>query len=182
MQDERPIDRPGGGLGIGLTLVRRLVELHGGEVTAHSSPAGTTFAVRLARAEAPPAHEQRTARAGPSQRRVLLVEDNADVLSVMRTMLELDGHVVDTACDGERGLAALLQQRPDVAIVDIGLPGLSGYEVAQRSRRAGFAGKLFAVSGYSGPSDIAEARRHGFDAHLAKPVDAQRLHELLATP
>ena len=182
VQDERPIDRPGGGLGIGLTLVRRLVELHGGEVTAHSSSAGTTFQVWLPRVDAPPLDEQRSARAPSAQRRVLLVEDNADVLSVMRSMLELDGHVVHTASDGERGLAALLQQRPDVAIVDIGLPGLSGYEVARRSRRAGFAGKLFAVSGYSGPNDVAEARRHGFDAHLAKPLDPQRLHELLTTP
>ncbi len=182
VQDERPIDRPGGGLGIGLTLVRRLIELHGGEVSAHSSAAGTTFQVRLPQVEAPPPGEQRTARARTPQRRVLVVEDNADVLSLMRSMLELDGHVVFAAADGERGLAALLHERPDVAIVDIGLPGLSGYEVALRSRRAGYAGKLLAVSGYSGANDVAEARRHGFDAHLAKPLDPQRLHELLAAP
>jgi signal transduction histidine kinase len=180
VQAERPIDRPGGGLGIGLTLVRRLVELHGGEVTAHSSAAGTTFQVVLPSAQAPPA-QAGAWRAPTPKRRVLVVDDNADVLSVMRSMLELDGHVVSVAEDGLRGLAVLLDERPDVAIVDIGLPGLSGYEVARRGRRAGYAGQLFALSGYSGPKDVARARRHGFDAHLAKPLDPQRLHELLST-
>ena len=181
VQAERPIDRPGGGLGIGLTLVRRLVELHGGEVTAHSSASGTTFQVSLPSAEAPP-EPAGDWRAPTPKRRVLVVDDNADVLSVMRSMLELDGHVVSVAEDGARGLAALLDERPDVAIIDIGLPGLSGYEVARRGRRAGYAGKLFALSGYSGAKDVAQARRHGFDAHLAKPLDPQRLHELLSTP
>ena len=181
VQAERPIDRPGGGLGIGLTLVRRLVELHGGEVTAHSSAAGTTFQVSLPSADAPPAPVGAW-RAPTPRRRVLVVDDNADVLVVMRSMLELDGHAVSVAEDGTRGLATLLEERPDVAIVDIGLPGLSGYEVARRSRRAGYAGKLFALSGYSGPKDVAQARRHGFDAHLAKPLDPQRLHDLLSAP
>lgn len=182
VQDERPIDRPGGGLGIGLTLVRRLVELHGGEVTAHSSASGTTFQVWLPLVEVPAIDAGRMPRARTPGRRVLVVEDNADVLAGMRAMLELDGHVVDTAADGERGLTALLNALPEVAIIDIGLPGLSGYEVARRSRRAGYAGKLLALSGYSGPKDVAEALRHGFDAHLAKPPDPQRLHELMSTP
>jgi signal transduction histidine kinase len=180
VQGERPIDRPGGGLGIGLTLVRRLVELHGGEVSARSSPAGTSFLVCLPAVEAPPAQAPRAAEPARKAQRVLVVEDNADALSVLKTMLELDGHAVSTAADGERGLALLLGERPDVAIVDIGLPGLSGYEVALRSRRAGYAGKLFALSGYSGSQDVQQARRNGFDAHLAKPLDRQRLHALLA--
>lgn len=180
VQGERPIDRPGGGLGIGLTLVRRLIELHGGRVTAHSSAAGTTFQVALLAAEAPARVDDATRPAPPPPRRVLVVDDNADVLSAMRSMLELDGHLVSTAIDGEHGLAVLLGEVPDAAIVDIGLPGLSGYEVARRGRRAGYAGKLFALSGYSGASTVDQARRHGFDAHLAKPVDPQRLHELVA--
>ncbi len=180
VQGERPIDRPGGGLGIGLTLVRRLVELHGGHVSARSSPAGTTFQVTLPAVAAPQARDDAPARASSPPRRVLLVDDNADVLAAMRSMLELDGHVVSTAADGPRALALLIDERPDAAIVDIGLPGLSGYEVARQSRRAGYAGKLFALSGYSGAADAAQARRHGFDAHLAKPVDAQRLAELVA--
>jgi CheY-like chemotaxis protein len=97
-------------------------------------------------------------------------------------MLELDGHTVSSAADGEQGFALLLRERPDAAIVDIGLPGLSGYELAQRSRRAGYAGKLFAVSGYGGAPTVAAAQRHGFDSHLAKPIDPERLRELLAQP
>jgi signal transduction histidine kinase len=179
VQNEQSIDRPGGGLGIGLTLVRRLVELHGGHVSARSSDAGATFQVVLPAVEAPPVVAAAPARPPPLPRRVLLVDDNADVLAAMRSMLELDGHRVSTAADGERGLALLLDELPDVAVVDIGLPGLSGYEVAQRSRRAGYAGKLYALSGYGGAQDVAKARRHGFDAHLAKPVDPQRLQELV---
>ncbi len=182
VQGQRSIDRPEGGLGIGLTLVRRLVEMHGGEVTAHSSPAGTTFQVSLPTVEAPPELGRRLERAAQPPRRVLVVEDNGDVLSAMRAMLELDGHVVSAAVDGERGLALLLSELPDIGIIDIGLPGLSGYQVAQHSRRGGYAGKLFALSGYGGVHDVAEARRHGFDAHLAKPVDPQLLRELLAQP
>jgi signal transduction histidine kinase/sensor domain CHASE-containing protein len=181
VQGDRTLDRPGGGLGIGLTLVRRLVELHGGHVSARSSEQGTTFQVVLPAVQAPAHAEQALSRPRPQPRRVLLVDDNADVLAALRSMLELDGHVVSTAADGERGLALLLDELPDAAIVDIGLPGLSGYEVAQRSRRAGYAGKLFALSGYGGTQDVAQARRHGFDAHLAKPVDPQRLQELVAS-
>jgi signal transduction histidine kinase len=181
VQSEQSIDRPAGGLGIGLTLVRRLVELHGGHVTARSSDQGSTFQVALPAVEAPRIADTAPTRAAPtSPRRLLVVDDNADVLAAMRAMLELDGHVVSTAADGERGLALLLDELPDAAIVDIGLPGLSGYEVAQRSRRAGYAGKLYALSGYGGTQDVAQARRHGFDEHLAKPVDPQRLQELVA--
>ena len=180
VQSEQSLDRPGGGLGIGLTLVRRLVELHGGHVTARSSEQGTTFQVALPAIDAPASAGPPPARATPAPRRVLLVDDNADVLATMRALLELDGHEVSTAADGESGLALLLDELPDAAIVDIGLPGLSGYEVAQRSRRAGYAGKLFALSGYGGTQDVMQARRHGFDAHLAKPVDPQRLQELVA--
>lgn len=180
VQSEQPLDRPRGGLGIGLTLVQRLVELHGGHVSARSSDQGTTFQVILPAVAAPAQVEETTARPRPQPRRVLLVDDNADVLAAMRSMLELDGHEVSTAADGELGLALLLDELPHAAIVDIGLPGLSGYEVAQRSRRAGYAGKLFALSGYGGTQDVAQARRHGFDEHLAKPVDPQRLQDLVA--
>jgi CheY-like chemotaxis protein len=182
VQSERPLDRSDGGLGIGLTLVRRLVELHDGEVSVRSSGQGTTFSVDLPAIEPPAdagvaaAHKQRMPR------RVLVVEDNADALFAMRSLLELDGHTVSSAADGEQGFALLLRERPDAAIVDIGLPGLSGYELAQRSRRAGYAGKLFAVSGYGGAQTLAAARRHGFDDHLAKPIDPERLRELLAQP
>jgi signal transduction histidine kinase/CheY-like chemotaxis protein len=182
VQGERPLARRAGGLGIGLTLVRRLVELHDGEVSVRSSSQGTTFCVDLPAIE-PPADVAVAAVPGArSPRRVLVVEDNADALSAMRSLMALDGHSVATAADGEQGLAVLLRERPDAAIVDIGLPGLSGYELAQRSRRAGYAGKLFAVSGYGSAQTVAAARRHGFDDHLAKPIDPERLRELLAQP
>ncbi|MFO1267596.1 MAG: response regulator [Rubrivivax sp.] len=181
VQGERSLDRRAGGLGIGLTLVRRIVELHGGQVGVESSSAGSTFTVRLpalpASAAAPTAAPKRSAQA---LRRIVVVEDNDDARTAMCTMLELDGHRVSTAADGEKGLALLLRERPDAAVVDIGLPGLSGYEVARECRRAGYAGWLLALSGYGGEKSAHEARRHGFDAHLAKPVDPEQLRELLA--
>lgn len=189
VQGERSIDRSAGGLGIGLTLVRRLVEMHGGEVAAESSPAGSTFTVRLPALPAQSAHAGGASEGGngklppPEQRpaRVLVVEDNADARDTLRTLLELDGHSVVTAEDGLEGLSLLLGDCPDVAIVDIGLPGLSGFEIAKRGRRAGYAGQLLALSGYSGDSDVANALRNGFDAHLSKPVDAVRLRQLLSS-
>jgi signal transduction histidine kinase len=180
VQGERPLDRRAGGLGIGLTLVRRLVELHGGQVGVESSPDGTRFTVSMPAVDPPTEAGSSLAWTQRFARRVLVVEDNEDALAGLRAMLVLDGHAVTTADDGENGLELLLQERPDVAIVDIGLPGLNGYELAKRSRRAGFAGKLIALSGYSGQRDVLEAQRHGFDAHLAKPVDPNNLRELLA--
>lgn len=182
VQGERPLDRRAGGLGIGLTLVRRLVELHDGEVSVRSSSQGTTFSVSLPAARPPADAGAAAVRQQCTPRRVLVVEDNADASFALRSLLELDGHAVASAADGEQGLALLLRERPQAAIVDIGLPGLSGYELARRSRRAGYAGKLLAVSGYGGAPTLAEARRHGFDDHLAKPIDPERLRELLAQP
>ncbi|MDN3920664.1 hybrid sensor histidine kinase/response regulator [Roseateles violae] len=180
VQGERRLDRRAGGLGIGLTLVRRLVELHGGSVEAESSPAGSVFRVHLPRVAPPPASAEAPRWRGARMQRVLLVEDNADALASLRAMLELDGHRVHTASDGHVGLSLLLDERPDLAIVDIGLPGLSGYELARQSRRAGYSGQLLALSGYGAEVDRIEALRHGFDEHLAKPIDAQRLRDWLA--
>ncbi|NML13546.1 hybrid sensor histidine kinase/response regulator [Azohydromonas caseinilytica] len=184
VQGERTLDRRAGGLGIGLTLVRRLVEMHGGTVGVRSSSEGSTFSVRLPAIEPPaltlqPAREQRLAA---RQRHVLLVEDNADAMSALRSLLELDGHTVSTATDGVAGLAELLRLRPEVAVIDIGLPGLTGYEVAKRSRAGGHAGRLIALSGYGQGRDVQQALRAGFDAHLVKPVDPEALRKLLAEP
>lgn len=180
VQGERLLDRRAGGLGIGLTLVRRLTEMHGGTVTAESLIDGSLFTVSLPAASPSSQPSSAAAPGAKSPRRVLVVEDNEDALASMRAMLELDGHRVVTASDGRQGLSLLLGGRPDVAIVDIGLPGLSGFELARESRRAGYAGQLLALSGYSGEADVAKALRHGFDAHLAKPVDPQRLRHLLS--
>lgn len=186
VQGERSLDRRAGGLGVGLTLVKRLVQLHGGSVAAESAGesardgegGGSVFRVRLPRIPTPPPAD---ARGQPSQlrgRTVLLVEDNDDALQALKAVLELDGHRVSVARDGEQGLAVLLQQLPEVAVVDIGLPKLTGFEVARRSRAAGYAGRLIALSGYGMATSTRQALQSGFDAHLTKPVDFDRLREL----
>jgi CheY-like chemotaxis protein len=179
VQGQRPLDRRAGGLGIGLTLVRRLAELHGGTVTVESSDEGSRFTVRLPVAQAPTQTQDELLP--PSRRRqVLVVEDNGDVLSALRSKLELDGHTVSTAVDGIEGLTRLLKMRPEVSIVDIGLPGLTGYELARHARAAGYAGRMIAISGYGSERDAQEALIAGFDAYLVKPVDRDHLRASLS--
>lgn len=176
VQGERTLDRRAGGLGIGLTLVRRLVELHGGSVHASSSPQGSEFTMRLAAIEPPDTGPERQTSTAPSRRRrVLLVEDNEDALMALQSVLELEGHSVSSAADGLAGLDKLLAERPDVAVVDIGLPGLTGYELALKARGAGYAGRMIALSGYGQGSVVRQALQAGFDAHLVKPVDVNEL-------
>jgi len=180
VQGERSLDRRAGGLGVGLTLVRRLVELHGGTVGVESSAGGSSFRVRLPARPTPVAHVAPSALPESRRRRITVIEDNQDALNALRSILELDGHTVSSATDGVSGLAALLKLRPDIAIVDIGLPGLTGLEVALRSRAAGYPGRMIAISGYGQESDVLQALRSGFDAHLVKPVDAAALRRLIA--
>ncbi|MDQ6881759.1 MAG: ATP-binding protein, partial [Pseudomonadota bacterium] len=179
VQGERTLDRRAGGLGIGLTLVRRLAELHGGTVGVESSPLGSKFTVRLPAVEPIPAVAD---DALPMQRRrnVLVVEDNEDVLAALRSKLELDGHSVSTAADGVEGLTRLLRLRPEVSIVDIGLPGITGFELARQARAAGYAGRMIAMSGYGHERDMANAMVAGFDAYLVKPVDRLQLRASLS--
>ena len=185
VQGDHSLDRSRGGLGIGLTLVRRLVEKHGGAVTAASEGAGkgTIFTVRLpaiARPleSRPPARPPRPAAA----RRVLLVEDNADSRQMLRDLIHLLGHEVHEAGDGVTGLDLALKLEPDLALVDVGLPGMDGYEVARRLRAhpGGRRLRLVAVTGYGLPEDRERAYAAGFDLHLVKPVDPARIAELLA--
>jgi signal transduction histidine kinase/ActR/RegA family two-component response regulator len=185
VQADRTLDRAQGGLGIGLTLVRRLVELHGGTVVA-SSPGeghGSKFTVRLrqipsvrASAAVLPAPERRS-----NPRRVLLIEDSDDAREMLRLMLELAGHVVYDAPDGVRGLELLHAERPDVGIIDIGLPTMDGYQVARRIREEphGRSMLLLALTG-SDPRDDSGSPAHGFDYHLLKPVDPDQLARLLS--
>jgi signal transduction histidine kinase/CheY-like chemotaxis protein len=184
VQGNATLDRSQGGLGIGLTLVQRLVDLHRGTVTATSggSGRGSTFTVRLPRV-APP--EQRTAdtrvEAKPPRQRVLVIEDNQDAREMYRLILELDGHEVLEAEDGASGLAVLKGERPDVALIDIGLPQLDGYELARRFRAepSGEGTVLVALTGYGSPDDREESRRAGFDYHLIKPVSPDSILQLL---
>jgi signal transduction histidine kinase len=181
VQGERSLDRRAGGLGIGLTLAKRLVELHTGTIEADSSPRGTTFTVRLPAVEPPAVPDMQQRRHELSRRSVVLVEDNEDALESLRVMLELDGHTVVTARDGVSGLRTVLDLRPDVAVVDVGLPGMTGLELAKRSRGAGFAGLMIAVSGYGRETDVRQARESGFDAHLVKPVNVTELQRLMGS-
>jgi signal transduction histidine kinase len=183
VQGSRELDRQGGGLGIGLALVRRLVQLHGGTVQARSDSSGSAFEVRFPRmlttgrdAPHPPAAQRNFPR------RVVVIDDNVDALHSLRSMLELEGHTVTTADDGESGLAMLLREAPEAAIIDIGLPGLDGYELARRGRAAGFRGQLIALSGYGRIQDQERSLEAGFDQHLNKPVDAEQLLRVLWRP
>ncbi len=179
VQGQRTLDRRAGGLGIGLTLVRRLVELHGGTVGAESSDEGSRFTVRLPAVQ-PPIHPEGDTLPPSRRRKVLVIEDNDDVLTALRSKLELDGHTVSTAMDGIEGLTRLLKLRPEVSIVDIGLPGLTGFELARHARAAGYAGRMIALSGYGAERDAEEALIAGFDAYLVKPVDRNQLRASLS--
>jgi len=186
VQGERALDRGRGGLGIGLTLVKRLVELHGGSVHATSEGPGTgsVFTISIPALDAPAARSTRevAAASGPA-RRVALIEDNADARESLRVLLELYGHEVHEAADGLTGVELVLRLRPDVTFVDIGLPGVDGYEVAQRIRAAphGQGLRLVALTGYGLPEDERQARQAGFDAHLTKPVHPTAMQRLLQT-
>lgn len=176
------IDRSQGGLGIGLSLVRRLVELHGGTVSASSpgTSSGSTFEIRLPRAEAGTATDAPVhARAGEASKpTVLLIEDNDDGREMMATMLASFGYAVLQAGDGLEGVRVACTEKPDVALVDIGLPGIDGYEVARRLRQeaATHGIRLIALTGYGLAEDQRRVLEAGFDLHLVKPVE---MHALL---
>jgi len=180
VQGERTLDRRDGGLGVGLTLVRRLVELHGGSIHAETAEQGAQISVRLPAIAAPPVAIQSPAVRQSLRRRIAVIEDNEDVLEALHSVLKVHGHTVWTATDGISGLALVLNIRPEVAIVDIGLPGLTGFAVAKRSRAGGYAGRMIALSGYGAVRDVEQALAAGFDDYLLKPVDVEKLHGMLA--
>ena len=179
-----PAYRVPGGLGVGLTLVRRLVELHGGTVTARSEPGecGSEFEVRLPIEHSesrPPAAPRR--RGGGSLRRILLVDDNEDAAESLAMLLRHAGHEVHVAGDGEAGLEAAAALRPDAVLLDIGLPGISGLDVARRLRAQpwGEALLLVALTGWGQAEDRQRSREAGFDEHFVKPVGRAELMSLL---
>jgi CheY-like chemotaxis protein len=182
-QADQALDRGRGGLGLGLTLVRRIVEMHGGAVAIESGGLGmgATSTVRLPSIAAPiTAAAVRPPAASGAKRTVVLVDDEIDGLLSLRDILEGDGHSVRTAAEGTAGLQAILEWAPDVAIVDIGLPGLDGYGIARRVRSSGGTTYLVALSGYGLAEDKARAQNAGFDEHLTKPADPERLLQLLS--
>ncbi len=186
IQGERTLDRAQGGLGLGLTLVRNLVELHDGRVSVQSEGVGrgARFVVRLPRVKPPERLEavKPPSPPGAKAHRVLVVEDNADAAETLRTLLSLSGHDVHVASDGPTGVALAHSLRPEVALIDIGLPGFDGFEVARRLRAApgGDAIHLVALTGYGQPEDRRAASAAGFDAFLVKPVDLGALTGIFA--
>jgi signal transduction histidine kinase/CheY-like chemotaxis protein len=174
-----------GGLGIGLALSRGLVELHGGSLTAESDGAGhgSTFTVCLQCAAAPAAQEDASPSPGRTvrSRRVLVADDNRDAAESLADLLRMDGHEVTVAFDGEQALAAFGRVLPDVALLDIGMPGLTGNEVASaiRARPEGAGTLLVAITGWGQERDRAAARQSGFDHHFTKPVDPMQVLALL---
>jgi NO-binding membrane sensor protein with MHYT domain/CheY-like chemotaxis protein/anti-sigma regulatory factor (Ser/Thr protein kinase) len=177
-------ERKRGGLGLGLTLARRIVELHGGtiEVASDGPGTGATFAIRLP-AIAPSAEAtavQPSTKVGCA-RHVVIVEDSQDSRVSLQKILEQEGHTVHTATDGQSGFNVIAQMRPDVALIDIGLPGLDGYDLAQQVRSIGLRTYLIALTGYGLAEDRKRALASGFDAHMTKPPQMDRLLALVAS-
>jgi two-component system CheB/CheR fusion protein len=183
VQGHQSLARSDGGLGIGLTLLKSLVELHHGRVEASSDGPGTgsTFTVWLPLASAAAATEAGGPDAGPPVRTVVLVEDQADARRMMQILLEAEGLRVFVAGDGREGVELIERIAPDLALVDLGLPVMSGFELARliRTKPQHARTRLVALSGYGQDSDVEASRAAGFDDHLTKPPDPARLEALL---
>jgi signal transduction histidine kinase/ActR/RegA family two-component response regulator len=185
-QAENAIGRAQGGMGIGLALVRNLVHLHDGRVEARSEGLGkgSSFEVRFPLASAAPGRAVATGvQSGDSPlgaRRIVIVEDNKDIRDLLGLKLRRLGHTVEAAGDGEEGLRLLLAAQPDLALVDLGLPGIDGYEVARETRqKLGTDIVLVAVSGFGQPEDKRRAIESGFDEHITKPADVREIENIL---
>lgn len=185
LQVGQPLARSVGGLGIGLTIVRRLVELHRGTVKATSDGLGrgATFTITLPLRDVSAARPVKTSLPSAERRprRVVVVDDNPDIRETLEEVLKVWGHEVSTASDGTSGVREVLKARPEFALVDVGLPGMDGYEVARTLKRENLGNmRLIAVTGYGQPSDKALAAAAGFDAHLIKPINLEELDRLLS--
>jgi signal transduction histidine kinase len=188
-QSKVTVDRSRGGLGIGLTLVRRLVEQHGGKVSAKSEGLGhgSTFEVALPlfednkRAVRERSSSKISKAQLPAKRRVLIVEDNEDAGRSLADLLEVLGHEVHLAADGIAGVQQAIEVRPDICLVDIGLPGIDGYELARRVRATPEGRDIFlvALTGYGTPDNVTESSNAGFDLHLVKPIDLAGLEQVM---
>jgi CheY-like chemotaxis protein len=185
VQSERTLDRAQGGLGIGLSLVKRLIEMHDGRVTASSAGPGhgATFEVRLPLAKYDEEQARETA-VSASSARILVVDDNADAADSLKLLLQLDGHRVEAALSSAEALERVQSFKPDIVLLDIGLPNMDGYEVARRIRAMPALAdvQLIALTGYGQAEDKVRAKASGFDDHLIKPVDYSALRQALERP
>jgi CheY-like chemotaxis protein len=182
VQGDRTLARSGGGLGLGLALVKGLARLHGGDVAVASEGPGRGAEFRVwipasAGAETRPPAD--VPRADGARRRVLVVDDNRDAAESLAELVAAFGHEVEIAHDGPTALARARATRHDFVLCDIGLPGMSGYDVARALRSSSDGALLVAVTGYALPEDRERAAQAGFDAHLAKPPDPEELERLL---
>jgi signal transduction histidine kinase len=183
-QADESAARTHGGLGLGLAVVRGLVEMHGGEVRARSAGPGTgsAFVITLPLAAGAACAGAAAPRRGEGLRRVLVIEDGADMRQTLADLLRLEGHIVHVAATGREGIALARELRPDVVVCDIGLPDLDGYQVARliRSDPTLRATRLVALTGYAQPEDRRRAAESGFDVHLSKPPSDEDLASALA--
>ncbi len=182
VQGERTLDRSQGGLGIGLALCRKLIEMQGGSIQATSGGVnlGATFTVRLPRAKAPSMSQQSLILPDKSAHRVLIVDDNRDAAQSLDLILQLEGHATLVAYSGAEALKRAAEFRPEFVLLDIGLPEMDGYEIAQRMKSLVPHARLIAVTGYGLPDDYVKSRQCGFTAHLVKPVSLESIQKAFA--
>jgi CheY-like chemotaxis protein len=185
VQDVRPLDRSQGGLGIGLSIVKRLVEMHQGTLSAASEGIGRgcTFSIRLPRMGAPERAAADCVAPPAPKRRILVVDDNTDVADSLAMLLRLEGHEVEIAYSAPGTFEAVQRMRPEAVFLDIGLPQMDGYEIARRLRADPAAERvhLIALTGYGQEHDRERTREAGFGAHLVKPADIEAVNQILAS-
>jgi PAS domain S-box-containing protein len=182
VQGDRSLDRSLGGLGIGLSVVRRLVEMHQGQVTARSEGLGrgSVFEIYLPTIEAPAGSQAHPPARAIRTKRILIVDDNVDAANSLAEMLQIDGHTTEVVYTGKDALSRAFARPADVILLDIGLPDMNGYEVAARMRPQIGPVQLIALTGYGQTEDVRRATEAGFDAHLIKPVDFDELERIIA--